>query len=302
MHTITAAKKISLFVSIGLFLFVIYSCETGESQKSGLIATIGPDTITILDLDQTVSAIPLPHRYEYKSEQALSNLVQSMIDWKLMAREAVKLGLEREADVKAQLETMKGKPVSQADQLLANIYITSKQKELGEIPEAEIRKYYNTHQEEFIIPERVKIERVIYKNENNAKAASEGMKEGLSFEKFMEQNPNLKRKINSLWLRKNGTDSVMENAAFNLSVGEVSDVFETRAGYCLLRVEEKAASTLRSFNEVQAGIKAKLELQKQKEQLDQLKQDLRKNVSITVNQPVIKAYLLKGEPEKKSPH
>jgi parvulin-like peptidyl-prolyl isomerase len=94
----------------------------------------------------------------------------------------------------------------------------------------------------------------------------------------------------------------MEDVAFNLSVGEVSEVFETKTGYCLLRVLEKAPSAVRSFSEVKAGIKAKLEVQKQRERLDQLKQDLRKNVSITINQPVIKAYLLKGEPEKKSPH
>jgi hypothetical protein len=59
---------------------------------------------------------------------------------------------------------------------------------------------------------------------------------------------------------------------------------------------------VRSFNEVQTGIKAKLEVQQQQEQLDQIKQDLRKKSSITVNQPVIKAYLLKGEAGKQSPH
>jgi parvulin-like peptidyl-prolyl isomerase len=128
------------------------------------------------------------------------------------------------------------------------------------------------------------------------------MKQDRSFEKFIEQNPNLRRKVNSLWVRKSGTDSVMENVVLNLSVGEVSDVFKTKTGYCLLRVEEKAPSTMRSFKEVQAGIKAKLEVQQQKELLDNIKQDLRKNVAITINQPVIKAYLAKGETEKISPH
>lgn len=94
----------------------------------------------------------------------------------------------------------------------------------------------------------------------------------------------------------------METVAFNLSEGEVSDVFETRTGYCLLRVAEKAPSTLRSFNEVQAGIKAKLEVQKQKELLGRIKQDLRKNVSITINQAVLKAYLLKEQEPEASPH
>ena len=302
MFALNNSKKFLLFLSIGFFLFLAFSCETGESQKSGVIATIGPDTITIMDVDQMVSAIPRPHRFEYKSEQALNDLVQSMIDWKLMANEAVKMGLDREANVKTELETMKDKPASQADQLLANIYIKMKQKELEEIPETEMRKYYDTHQQEYTIPERVKIERVIYRDEDTAKRARESMKKSVSFEEFMKENPNFRRKVTSLWLRKSGTDSEMENVAFNLSEGEVSEIFETKTGYCLLRVLEKAPSAVRSFSEVKAGIKAKLEVQKQRELLDQLKQDLRKNVSITINQPVIKAYLLKGEAEKKSPH
>jgi parvulin-like peptidyl-prolyl isomerase len=302
VYPANTSKKFLPLLSIGLILFLIFSCETGESKKSGVIATIGSDTITIMDLDQTVTAIPLPHRFEYKSEKALNDLVQSMIDWKLMAKEAVKLGLDKEAEVKSQLVTLKGKPASQTDQLLANTYTKKKQKELEEIPETEISNYYNTHKGEYTIPERVKIERVICKTEENAKAVREGIKQSMSFEEFMEQNPNFRRKITTLWLRKSGTDSEMEKVAFNLSVGEVSGVFETKAGYCLLRVLEKAPSTMRTYSEVQAGIKAKLEVQKQKALLDKLKQDLRKSVSITVNQRVIKAYLSKGEPEKKSPH
>ena len=118
----------------------------------------------------------------------------------------------------------------------------------------------------------------------------------------MEENPTFRRKVNTLWLRKSGKDSVMENVAFNLSEGEVSDVFETKAGYCLLRVAEKAPSTMRSFSEVQAGIKARLEVQQQKELLDNIKQDLRKNVAITINQPVLKAYLLKEQAPATNPH
>lgn len=296
------SKKLLLFLSIGFFLFLTLSCKTGESQKSGVIATIGPDTITTMDLDQTVTAIPFPHRSEYKSEQALNDLVQSMIDWKLMAKEAVKMGLDREAKVKTELETLKDKPASQADQLLANIYIERKQKELEEIPETEMREYYDTHLEEYTIPERVKVGRVIYRDENTAQKAREAMKQTTSFEDLMDENPNFRRKITTLWLRKSGADSVMENVAFNLSEGEVSEVFATKTGYCLLRVLEKAPSSLRSFSEVKTGIKAKLEVQKLRELSDQLKQDLRKNVSITVNQPVLNAYLLKPQTPKPSPH
>jgi len=292
-----------LFLLTTLPLFIIQCNEKNANQKNNVIAKIGDETITTEDLDRAIEAIPTPYRYEYTSEQSVNDLLQNMIDWKLMAQEAVKMGLDREAEVKARLEeTTKGKPASQVDQLLASAYINMRQKELGEIPETDMRNYYKTHQDEFIIPERVKIERVIYKSEKNATAAREAMKEGIGFEEFMEQNQTFRRKVTTLWLRKSGKDSVMENVAFNLSEGEVSDVFETKTGYCLLRVAEKAPSTMRSFNEVQAGIKAKLEVQKQKELLDKLKQDLRKNVPITVNQPVITAYLSKGEPEKKSPH
>jgi hypothetical protein len=282
---------------------VIVQCNgTDINHTSTVVAKIGEESITTEDLDRAIEAIPTPYRYEYTSEQAVHDLLENMIDWKLMAQEAIKMGLDREVEIKAQLETMKGKPASQVDQLLASAYINRKQKELGEIPETDMRNYYDTHQEEYIIPERVKIERVIYKSDKNATAARETMKQAMSFEEFMEHNPTFRRKVTTLWLGKSGKDSVMETVAFNLSEGEVSDVFETKTGYCLLRVVEKAPSTLRSFNEVQAGIKAKLETQKQKELLGRIKQDLRKNVSITINQAVLKAYLLKEQEPEASPH
>ena len=300
-------KKLCITMLLLFFLTtlppVIVQCNgTDINHTSTVVAKIGEESITTEDLDRAIEAIPTPYRYEYTSEQAVHDLLENMIDWKLMAQEAIKMGLDREVEIKAQLETMKGKPASQVDQLLASAYINRKQKELGEIPETDMRNYYDTHQEEYIIPERVKIERVIYKSDKNATAAREAMKEGIGFEEFMEHNPNFRQKVTTLWLGKSGKDSVMETIAFNLSVGEVSDVFETKTGYCLLRVVEKAPSTFRSYQEVQAGIKAKLETQKQRELLDQLKRNLRKKVSITVNQPVIKAYLLKGESEKASPH
>jgi len=291
-----------LFFFTTLPLFILQCSEKDTNHTSTVVAEIGEETITTEDLDRAIGAIPAPYRYEYTSEQAVHDLLQNMIDWKLMAKEAIKLGLDNKPGTKARLETMKGKPASQVDQLLASAYINMKQKELLETLETDMRNYYDTHQEEFIIPDRVKIERVIYKTEKNAKAAREAMKQTMSFEEFMEANPTFRRKVNTLWLGKSGKDSVMENVAFNLSEGEVSDVFETKAGYCLLRVAEKAPSTMRSFSEVQAGIKARLEVQQQKELLDNIKQDLRKNVAITINQPVLKAYLSKGEVEKTSPH
>ena len=291
-----------LFFLTTLPLFIIQCNEKDTNQTSSVIAKIGEETITAEDLDRSIEVIPTPYRYEYTSEQAVHDLLQNMIDWKLMAKEAVKMGLDREVKVKARLETMKDRPASQIDQLLASAYINREQKELGELSEKDLRDYYDTHREEFTIPERVNIERVIYKSEKKAIAAREAMKEGMRFENFMEQNPTFRQKVTTLWLGKSGKDSVMENVAFNLSEGEVSDVFETRTGYCLLRVAEKAPSTLRSFNEVQAGIKAKLEVQKQKELLGRIKQDLRKNVSITINQAVLKAYLLKEQEPEASPH
>ena len=291
-----------LFFLTTLPLYIIQCHEKNANQKNNVIATIGEETITTKDLDRAIEAIPTPYRYEYTSEQAVQDQVQNMIDWKLMAQEALKLKLDNEPATKAQLETVKGKPASQREQVLASAYLKRKENELGEIPETGMKNYYDTHQEEFIIPERVNIERVIYKSEHTAKAAREAMKEGVGFQQFMEENPNFKRKVTALWLRNSGNDSVMENVAFNLSAGEVSEVFETRTGYCLLRVEEKAPSTMKPFNEVQAGIKARLEVQQQKALLGRLKQDLRKNVAISINQPVLKAYVLKEQAPETNPH
>ena len=114
-----------LFFLTTLPLFIIQCNEKDTNHTSTVVAKIGEETITTEDVDRAIGAIPTPYRYEYTSEQAVHDLLQNMIDWKLMAKEAVKLGLDRKPEVKGPLETMKGKPASQADQLLASAYINS---------------------------------------------------------------------------------------------------------------------------------------------------------------------------------
>jgi parvulin-like peptidyl-prolyl isomerase len=77
---------------------------------------------------------------------------------------------------------------------------------------------------------------------------------------------------------------------FILSKGEVSNIFETKVGYGLLRIEEKTPPTFRSFKEVKEGITAKLKSQKRRDLADHIKRDLRKNITITINQPLLKTY------------
>ncbi len=286
-------KNLLIFFLASVPLLIIHCGTEDENLAGNIIAKIGEETITIKNLDMVIESIPTPYRYEYKSEQALHDLVHSMIDWKLMAKEAIKTGLDQEANVKAQLEKMGDRSKIKSEQLLFNAYTKKRQSQLEKITDAEIKDYYHKHQEEFKIPERVRVERIFFKAREEAKAALEEMKKGMSFEELMEQNPNFRRKINSLWLHRRGGKSEMERIAFNLQKEEVSNIFETKKGYCLLRVEEKVPSTLKTLEETKGGIRAKLNNQKRKDLVDQIKKDLRKKTKITINQPLLKAYQLK---------
>ncbi len=288
-------KNLLTFFPVIIPLFIIQCNAKDIDQTSNIIARIGKETITTEDLDHAIEAIPGPYRYEYKSEQAVRDLLQNMIDWKLMAKEAVKIGLDREADIQVQLRKVGDFSENKREQVLADAYIQNRLVQQDKIVDEEISDYYLSHQEEFKIPERVRIKRIFFSTESDAKMGQEKLEKGMSFEELMEQNRNLRKKVATLWLHRRDGNSEMEKMAFNLSRGEVSNIFMTKAGYCLLRIEEKAPPVFRSFKEVKEGIRAKLKSQKRRDLVDHIKRDLRKNITITINQPLLKTYQIKDK-------
>ena len=216
-----------------------------------------------------------------------------MIDWKLMSREAVKAGLDRQAEIKAELNSASGNSTINKEQVLGNAYVRYRIKKMEGVTDAEVEKYYFSHKDEFKIPERIKVKRIIFTAKDQAQEAREVFKKGMSFEAYKQQNPKSKIKVDTLWLQHRDDASEMERAAFRLAAGEMSEIIAVNNGFCLLRVEEKAPDRTMALAEVKGSLAARLLNERQQALIENIRRELRKGVDISINTGVLASYQCK---------
>lgn len=288
-------KKILTIFILGLVSFMFHSCTKKQEEKkqpAAIVASIGTNFITTEELTKVLREFPPSNQYEYLTEEGKRMLVEMIIDWKLMAKEAVKAGLDSGEDIKAKLtKEANGSVVN--EQILSSAYLQYRIKQMNPVTDAEAEQYYLSHRNEFTVPERVNVKRIIFDSKEKAQEAQAAFKKGMSFEEFKKQHPELKIKIDTLWLQHTETGSEMERIAFSLREGELSDVLAAQKGYYVLRVEEKSPGRTQSFDEVKKTLSARLQQEREGELVVKIRKDLRAGINININDIILKNYQCK---------
>lgn len=149
--------------------------------------------------------------------------------------------------------------------------------------DAELKEYYDENlQEQFIVPEMVQVSHILIKfetDENNEviegskqealekiEYIKEELEEGEEFsflaERFSDDTGSAPNGGDLGYISKGQTVQEFEEAAFNLEVGEVSDIVETEYGYHILKATDYEAEYTQEFDEVEENIRSFLENEK----------------------------------------
>jgi parvulin-like peptidyl-prolyl isomerase len=139
----------------------------------------------------------------------------------------------------------------------------------------------------------VNAKRIVFDAKDKAQEALTAFRKGKTFEEFKKQHPELRIKIDTLWLQHTETGSEMERIAFSLREGELSDVLAAQKGYYVLRVEEKSPGRTRSFSEVKKTLSARLQQEREGELVVKIRKDLRAGINININDIILKNYQCK---------
>jgi peptidyl-prolyl cis-trans isomerase C len=285
-------NKIIMLGVLVFLAFLFQSCA--EKQDAGnIVARVGNDSITTEDLSRALQETPQPSQYEYLTDEGKRVFVEMMIDWKLMSREAVKAGLDREAEIKAELNSASGNSTINKEQVLGNAYVRYRIKQMERVTDAEVEKYYFSHKDEFKIPERIKVKRIIFDAKEKAQEAREAFKKGMLFEAYKQKNPGSRIKVDILWLQRRDDASEMERAAFRLAAGEMSEILAVNNGFCILRAEEKAPGRTMALAEIKGSLGARLLNERQQALIENIRRDLRKGLDISINTGVLESYQCK---------
>ena len=148
---------------------------------------------------------------------------------------------------------------------------------------ADLEKYYKEHQEQFKVPDRVKVRHILIKTPSvlpgakpDEKAVAEArkkaedilkqVKSGGNFAELAKKNsddPGSKAAGGELgWIVKGQTVPEFEKAAFSLDKGQTSDLVQTTYGFHIIQTEEKDVAHQKTLAEVKAEIEPLVKQQK----------------------------------------
>ena len=142
-----------------------------------------------------------------------------------------------------------------------------------QIPEAELKKYYDEHQSEFLRKEEVYLSQILISTEGKTpeqvataeKKAKDLVARARKGEKFTDlvrdnsDDPETARNGGALPPYQRGfMPKQMEDVVFKANKGDVPDPFKVAQGFLILKVEERHEAGTASFDEVKEDIHQKL--------------------------------------------
>jgi parvulin-like peptidyl-prolyl isomerase len=130
-----------------------------------VLAKVGDREITLGDYAATLERMDSFERLRYQSADRRKQLLEELIDLELLAEEARRRGLDKQPETQERVRQML------RDELLATVRASAPAP--ADISEADARKYYEAHRDDFREPERRRVAHIALGSEAEAKAVLE---------------------------------------------------------------------------------------------------------------------------------
>ena len=133
--------------------------------------------------------------------------------------------------------------------------------DVGSVTDEQVRQDYEKNSSHFTTPETRKIDQLVFPSADAAKAASDEIKAGATFEKIMaDQNKTTVDVALGTLAKDKVGDKAVADAAFALQANQVSDVIQGAFGPLLIRVSEITPAKTKALDEVKDQIRNELAL------------------------------------------
>ncbi len=287
-------KKVGI-VMMGLFFCCSVSVPGVYGAGDKVLAKVGTKTITQADLEAKVAMLPPQFRARYETPEGKQKLLDQTIKFSLLSQEARSKGIHKKDDVAKKIE-----------EITSNIIIQELTKsEISDkvtVDDAAIKKYYNENKKAYLKPEKVKANLIFFQAKQEASSADKKvakekaektlkkLKKGEDFEKLAKElsdDKRTKRRGGSTGFFSKGKriktyGEQFEQKVFAMKVGDLSDVFEGKDGYYIIKIADKKAEKQQSLDEVRARIERKMKQEKQKEAYDTYVEGLKKKYPVKI--------------------
>lgn len=253
-------KKFGLLLVLSL---VLLSAEPPKDT----VATVGTENyITAADVQTRIDTMPMQYNQYYSSPDGRRQILEQMVEEKLLTIEALEQGYANNADVLKILNNVK-------EEIIVRQYIKDEVSKLT-VSDAEISTHYNANKENFVSPEAVRASHILVSSEAEAQDIIAQLNKGGDFAKLAKEKSSDGSAPNGgdldFFTRGQMVKS-FEDVAFSLKTGEITKTpLQTQFGWHVVKTTDRRAAKQKELNEVKQDIRNELLLQKQKARVDTL--------------------------------
>ena len=270
------------------FLSILLLIGCGNNQKD-IMAKVGSSTITLKDFNARIESLPAHYQDIIKGQKR--EFLDDLIIEELLYSQALKSGLDKNPETQSVIAEAKKK-------ILISKFIKENVDSLSAASEEDIKKYYDEHSEEFMLPERWRASHILVETAEEALEIKQLLSEGKSFEELARArslDSSSKKGGDLGFFSKGQLIPDFEKACIGLTVGQTSDIVKSQLGYHIIKLEEKKEPEVQEFDEIRNLIKKELERDRKKQVLAELTNNLKNNTAISVNEALLNE-LSKKEP------
>jgi peptidyl-prolyl cis-trans isomerase C len=256
-------KGLLMAVTVALIFAAAVSAEDGQ-----ILARIGDEKITTADYERIIGYYDAERQKMLRQNpQFKVNLLQTIVQGKVLAKIAREKGYDRKPEVREQIDLLMNSFLSSElikGEVLVKISVTDQDAEA----------YYKAHQDEYRTPESARARHILIRADRSAPEAQKKeargraeevlkkVKAGGDFAKLASEyseDPGSKQNGGDLgFVQKGRTVPEFERAVFSLKPGQVSDVVETQFGYHIIKVEDRKESAVEPYDKVKDKVKEKV--------------------------------------------
>lgn len=249
----------------------------GEDTKKKVWAVVGDEVIDEACVESQIRLLPRSVQARMGKETLRSKVIDDLIEQKILAYGARQARLEEAPEVRFEIK-------DSTEKILAEAYVRYLRRGAA-VSEEEIEQYYKGNPDQYRVSAQVKLRHLVVKDGSQAQKILADLKKGGDFAKIAGENSTYitRNKDGDLgWVKKGMLMQELEEKAFAMKKGDLSDVIRIKDEYHIIRVEDRREPGLVPLEEVEDRISIQLQREKQKQVVEDARKALREKLAVKI--------------------
>lgn len=280
------------------------SDKKGAGQKGDPVANVGGTVITTEDFKAKLDEQSPFIRARYTTLERKKEFLDNLIRFEVLAAEAERRGLKEDPEVQSTIKKVMVQKLIRAE--------FDENEAAKNIPEEELKKYYDEHLDEYVKPERVRVSHIFLAAEKGDPRRDKIKGEAnkiLADVKTKEAGPDKVAFMESARLRSDdaATKALGGDLSFKTieeltsawgtafaaptfdmkTIGDIGSLIETDKGFHLVKLTGRQAALDRPFDQVKSQIQNRLYREKRTKAFDEFVATLKTKANVQIHDAVL---------------